>query len=101
MELSNKPQLRNNQIEAVKVSISNDFSSGIHFHATGTGKSWTAMLILEAFHQHYPKKNILWICEKKDILTHQFSKEILKKRGFQNIIQQFNLLDFEIIGLIL
>ena len=76
-------ELRNNQKEAVKVSISNDFSSGIHFHATGTGKSWTAMLILEAFHQHYPKKNILWICEKKDILTHQFSKEILKKEDFK------------------
>ena len=87
-------ELRNNQKEAIKTSISNDFSSGIHFHATGTGKSWTAMLILKEFHQQYPKKNILWICEKKDILTHQFSKEILKTRGFQKIIQQFNLLDF-------
>ena len=49
MEISNKDlRLRNNQKEAVKVPISNDFSSGIHFHATGTGKSWTAMLILKA-----------------------------------------------------
>ena len=30
-------------------SIDNDFQSGIHYHATGSGKSWIAMYILEAF----------------------------------------------------
>ena len=31
--------LRPNQIEAIKISKENDFESGIHYHATGTGKS--------------------------------------------------------------
>ena len=40
--------LRKNQQIAVECSKNNDFSSGVHFHATGTGKSWIALeLILE------------------------------------------------------
>ena len=41
--------LYNNQKNAIDTSINNDFMSGIHYHATGTGKSWIAMLILEKF----------------------------------------------------
>ena len=37
--------LRKNQIEAINKSIENDFASGIHYHATGSGKSWIAMNI--------------------------------------------------------
>ena len=32
-------KLRKNQELALKTSIENDFESGIHYHATGTGKS--------------------------------------------------------------
>ena len=32
-------KLRQNQIDALQKSIDNDFESGIHYHATGTGKS--------------------------------------------------------------
>jgi superfamily II DNA or RNA helicase len=40
--------LRDNQKNAIQVSLKNNFDSGIHFHATGTGKSWIALeLILE------------------------------------------------------
>ena len=31
--------LRNNQYQAVTCSKENNFQSGVHFHATGTGKS--------------------------------------------------------------
>ena len=31
---------RINQEKAIQASIKNDFKSGVHFHATGTGKSW-------------------------------------------------------------
>jgi hypothetical protein len=41
---------------------------------TGTGKSWIAMYILLEFYKKYPKLNVLWICERKDILIQQFSK---------------------------
>ena len=31
--------LRNNQINAINITENNDFSSGIHNHTTGSGKS--------------------------------------------------------------
>ena len=31
--------LRYNQIDAINTSLNNNFESGVHFHATGTGKS--------------------------------------------------------------
>ena len=44
----------------------------------------------------YPNSNVLWICERKDILIQQFSKEILKERGFTEVLKKFNVLDFVI-----
>ena len=90
----NLNHLRKNQLEAINISKENDFQSGIHYHATGTGKSWIAMYILKEFNIKYPKKNILWICERKDILKQQFNKPILKERGFDSILKKFNVLDF-------
>jgi len=46
--------LRKNQLEAIQKSIDNDFSSGIHYHATGTGKSWIAMNIVNEFRKKNP-----------------------------------------------
>ena len=34
----------------------------------------------------YPEGNVIWICERKNILTHQFSSAILKARGFKKIL---------------
>ena len=69
---TNENILRKNQLLAINNSISNDFQSGIHYHATGTGKSWIAMYILKEFNKKYPNKNVMWICERKDILKQQF-----------------------------
>ena len=52
------------------------------------------MYILKEFNIQYPKKNKIWICERKDILKQQFSKDILKERGFNDILKNFNVLDF-------
>ena len=87
-------KLRKNQENAINISINNDFKSGIHYHATGSGKSWIAMNILNEFHNKYPKKNVLWICERKDVLNQQFSRNILKERNFENILKKFTVLDF-------
>jgi len=87
-------QLRPNQNKALKLSIDNDFQSGIHFHATGTGKSWIAMNIIHNYNTKYPKHNILWICEKKSILIEQFDIKNVKQRNFLNIINRFNVLNF-------
>lgn len=87
-------ELRENQKHAIKISVNNDFSSGIHYHATGTGKSWIALNILEQFNLKYPDKNVLWICERKDILKQQFARDTLKERKFAHILKKFNVLDF-------
>ena len=86
--------LRENQINAVQVSLNNDFQSGIHFHATGTGKSWIAMNIINQFNIKYSLHNIMWICEKKSILIEQFSKNNIKERNFLSILKKFNVLNF-------
>ena len=92
MDLYNK--LRKNQKDAILKSIENNYKSGIHYHATGTGKSWTAIYLLYKFNEVYPKQNVLWFCERKDILNHQFSSDELKKRGFKSILSKFNVIDF-------
>lgn len=86
--------LYNNQKTAIDISINNDFESGIHYHATGTGKSWIAMLILLEFNKKYPKSNVLWICERKDILIQQFSKTRVDNSNFKEFINNYNILDF-------
>ena len=89
--------LRKNQIEAISTSKNNDFSSGIHYHATGTGKSWIAMNILKEYNLKYPKHNVIWLCERKDILNQQFSRDTIKERNFNNILKNFIVFDYSVI----
>ena len=77
--------LRTNQLDAICSSINNNFSSGIHFHATGTGKSWIAMNILLEYNKRNPYHNILWLCEKKSILIDQFSEDNIRERNFEEL----------------
>ena len=87
------PQLRKHQTLAIQTSRENDFESGIHYHATGTGKSWVAMYLLREFYQKYPQSNVVWICERKNILTHQFSNSILEERGFKQILDSYRVIE--------
>ena len=90
--------LRAHQRNAVEESINNGFSSGVHFHATGTGKSWVSFYILAYFLQSYNKGDLVfektpdplvvfWVCERKSILKEQFEASILKTRGFYNLLK--------------
>lgn len=88
--------LRSNQQKAIDLSVSNDFSSGVHFHATGTGKSWIALQLLSTFHQLHPHTNIMWICEQKSILIEQFHKDTISSKGFSNVLQQFLILNYTV-----
>ena len=47
--------LRKNQINAIEISKENNYRSGIHYQATGTGKSYIGLKILLDFY----KKEIL------------------------------------------
>lgn len=88
----NKSSLRPHQIQAIEHSIQNDFQSGVHFHATGTGKSWIALQLVLEFQKKYPLCNILWICEQKTILIEQFTQ--LHTRGFSDIPKKFLILNY-------
>ena len=87
-------KLRKNQELALKTSIENDFESGIHYHATGTGKSIISFEILLAYNLKYPKHNVIWLCEQKSILNQQFCKDEMKQKGYENIFKIFNVLSF-------
>ena len=86
--------LRHNQIKAINTTIENNFKSGVHYHVTGSGKSWIAMNIILRFNELNPKSHIIWICEKKSILIEQFNKSNLKSRDFYHIHNIFNILNF-------
>ena len=99
-------RLRDHQKHAVNKSIDNKFSSGVHFHATGTGKSWVSFYILAYFYNMYKAKTVtfdidpdplivFWICERKSILKEQFDKSTLEDRGFYDFIKSsFHILNF-------
>ncbi len=94
-KLSSNQMLHKSQQAAVRISLENDFASGIHAHATGTGKSWIALQLALEFNQRHPTKNIAWICEQKFILTEQFDRETLKQKGYAAAIQkQFLILNY-------
>ena len=85
--------LRINQRRAIEYSIKNNFKSGVHFHATGTGKSWIALeLILEYNKKH--KRNIIWLCEQKSILIQQFKRSTIKEKGYLQMYDQFDVLNY-------
>lgn len=88
-------KLHTSQKEAIKTTLQENFQSGVHFHATGTGKSWIALsLVLKFLETNGPKTNILWICEQKSILNEQFDSETLTKKGFDSITSKFFLFDY-------
>lgn len=87
--------LRTNQKNAIQTSLENDFASGVHFHATGTGKSWIALQLLTEFNRRPGGPwNILWICEQKSILLDQFQTDTLAEKGFGHIQRDFLIFDY-------
>ena len=86
--------LRGNQRNAIDVSLSNNFKSGVHFHATGTGKSWIALELLLKYNNLYNKKNILWLCEQKSILIEQFNNNSIKEKGYSEIYKKFIIINY-------
>jgi len=86
--------LRTNQIDAINCSVNNDFDSGVHFHATGTGKSWVGLELISKYNEIYPNRNILWVCEQKSILIEQFNKTTLKEKGYADINSKFLVINY-------
>jgi superfamily II DNA or RNA helicase len=86
--------LRPNQQTAIDTTIANDFNSGIHFHATGSGKSLIAIHIILEYYARFKEHNIMWICEKKSILIDQFNIKNIRDKNCTEIIRKFNILNF-------
>ena len=86
--------LRLNQFNAVNESISNNFLSGVHCHATGTGKSWIALELILEFNKKYSHKNVMWLCEQKSILIEQFNKKVLEEKGYCHIYDKFLIINY-------
>ena len=86
--------LHKNQKKAIEISLNNDFESGIHFHATGTGKSWIALELILEFNKRKKDVNIFWICERKSILIEQFSSKLLREKGYEEIFKNFQILNY-------
>lgn len=88
-------EFHTNQRDAISASVANNFESGVHFHATGTGKSWIALELLHQFQQANPKhSNILWICEQKSILLDQFDLKTLDAKGYTFLLKKFFVFDY-------
>ena len=92
--MANNNKLRKNQINAIQLSLQNNFQSGVHFHATGTGKSWISLELLLEFNKKNNNSNILWLCEQKSILNEQFDKKIIKEKGYDEIYEKFLLINY-------
>ena len=86
---------RKNQIEAITTSSDNNYRSGIHYHATGTGKSYIGLqIILDFVSKNEKDVVVLWITEKKSILKEQFEKSKIKNRGFEDIFKKYLIYNF-------
>ena len=66
---------RLNQLKAIENVINSNFVSGIHSQSVGAGKSLIGLKIMWEYHKKYPKENLLWICERKDIPEKLFFKK--------------------------
>lgn len=87
-------KLRKHQYDSLKTSVDNNFSSGVHFHATGTGKTLIAFNLIFEFIKINPlAKLIFWICEKKSILQQQFDIDNLNKLHLKDPLKSFLILN--------
>ena len=66
--------LRKNQKLALQKSMHEDFQSGTHAHATGTGKSVIGLTIIEAFVARSSSRTptVLWLCEQASVIKDIF-----------------------------
>jgi superfamily II DNA or RNA helicase len=84
-----------NQRQALDASIRENFASGVHAHATGTGKSLIALELIGAFVDRSSHAvNILWICEQKSILQEQFATNTIRTKGHADTLKRFIVHDF-------
>jgi superfamily II DNA or RNA helicase len=65
-------KLRDNQIEAIRKTMTLDFPSGVHCQATGAGKSIIFLKLIHEYTKKNPTKNVLLFTERVDIFQKLF-----------------------------
>jgi len=65
---------RPHQAEALKATIGENFSSGCHAHATGSGKSFLGISIVRSYLNANDDKVAIWLCEQVSVITQIFEK---------------------------
>tara|TARA_A200000113_G_scaffold225735_1_gene247700 strand:- start:739 stop:3582 length:2844 start_codon:yes stop_codon:yes gene_type:complete len=68
-------KLHRHQQCALETSIQNDFKSGTHAHATGSGKSIIGHSIVREYSSRHPGRLMIWLCEQLDVISQIFSKK--------------------------
>jgi superfamily II DNA or RNA helicase len=69
-------ELRPHQKKGIENAKNNNFNSGIHSSATGSGKSIMALCIMNEYHKLNNKDTLMWLCERKDIPQKLFFNKV-------------------------
>lgn len=62
------PSLWSHQQHALNLTVKQNFKSGTHAHATGTGKSILGHAIIRTFSHLYPNQLMIWLCEQTSVI---------------------------------
>lgn len=67
------------QQHALDVTVRNGFASGVHAHATGTGKSILGHAIIRSFAKTHKGTLMMWLCEQASVVSEIFSRPSARK----------------------
>jgi len=74
---------RDNQLKAIETSKQTDFINGIHSQSVGAGKSLIGLKVMWEYHKKYPKNNLMWLCERRDIPEKLFFKKYKNNKKYK------------------
>ena len=72
-------QLWAHQQRALDVSICNGFASGVHAHATGSGKSILGHALVRAYAEMHKGELMVWVCEQAGVIAEIFSRPVARR----------------------
>ena len=86
-------KLLEHQINSINNTINQNFISGIHCHATGSGKTIIAGNIVLEYNKRNKNNNVIWFTERKSILIEKLVKQNLKK-NISELWNKFEIIEF-------
>ena len=74
------------QLFPLIISLKNHFKKSKFYYLGAHENHFNGKL--KEYNIKYPTHNVLWLCERKDVLNQQFNKEIINERNFNEIINK-------------